>query len=192
MLENIQFQLLLATFAGWVGRQQAAVIAYLVEENSVLKEQLESGGKRLRFTDDQRRRLLHNRGLDCSRVGQVLHVIRHRHRHAARSRRRNDDEPDLGVDGADCPKFDRQRGRFSDRKTISDHRSRREVLAQIPINLRELRCRNSTHVVPGAEHERVRGTVREVDQGGVSRSDDLPGARVACSSDRGVRRALSR
>jgi hypothetical protein len=57
MLENIQFQLLLATFAGWVGRQQSAVIAYLVEENRVLKEQLKSGGKRVRFTDDQRRRL---------------------------------------------------------------------------------------------------------------------------------------
>ena len=57
MLENIQFQLLLATFAGWVGRHQSAVIAYLVEENRVLKEQLESGGKRLRLTDDQRRRL---------------------------------------------------------------------------------------------------------------------------------------
>lgn len=57
MLENIQLQLLLATFAGSVGRQQSVVIAYLVEENRVLKEQLESGGKRLRFTDDQRRRL---------------------------------------------------------------------------------------------------------------------------------------
>jgi hypothetical protein len=57
MLEIIQFQLLLATFAGWVGRQQSAVIAYRVEENRVLKEQIESGGKRLRFTDDQRRRL---------------------------------------------------------------------------------------------------------------------------------------
>jgi hypothetical protein len=33
------------------------VIAYLVEENRVLKEQLELGGRRLRFTDDQRRRL---------------------------------------------------------------------------------------------------------------------------------------
>jgi putative transposase len=57
MLENIQLQLLLATFAGWVGRQQSTAIAYLVEENRVLKEQLESGGRRLRFTDDQRRRL---------------------------------------------------------------------------------------------------------------------------------------
>jgi hypothetical protein len=53
----ILLQLLLATFAGWVGRREARVIAYLIEENRVLKEQLESGGRRLRFTDDQRRRL---------------------------------------------------------------------------------------------------------------------------------------
>jgi hypothetical protein len=57
MIETIYLQLLLATFAGWIGRQQAAVITYLIEENRVLKEQLESGGRRLRFTDDQRRRL---------------------------------------------------------------------------------------------------------------------------------------
>ena len=57
MTETIHLQLLLAAFAGWVGRQQSHVIAYLIEENRVLKEQLESGGRRLRFTDDQRRRL---------------------------------------------------------------------------------------------------------------------------------------
>jgi len=57
MCENIHLQLLLVTFAGWIGRQQSHVIAYLIEENLVLKEQLESGGKRLHFTDDQRRRL---------------------------------------------------------------------------------------------------------------------------------------
>jgi hypothetical protein len=57
MIETIRFQLFLATFAGWVGRRQARTIAYLIEENRVLKEQLESGGRRLRFTDDQRRRL---------------------------------------------------------------------------------------------------------------------------------------
>jgi transposase InsO family protein len=57
MIEPIQFQLLLATFAAWVGRQQSHLIAYLIEENRVLKEQLESGGRRLRFTDEQRRRL---------------------------------------------------------------------------------------------------------------------------------------
>ena len=57
MPETIHLQLLLATFAGWVGRRQTAVIDYLVEENRILKEQLESGGRRLHFTDDQRRRL---------------------------------------------------------------------------------------------------------------------------------------
>jgi hypothetical protein len=57
MIDTIHLQLLLATFAGWVGRRQAAVITYLIEEIRVLREQLESGGKRLRFTDDQRRRL---------------------------------------------------------------------------------------------------------------------------------------
>jgi putative transposase len=57
MFEDIHLQLLLATFAGWIGRQQSAVITYLVEENRVLKEQVGSGGRRLRLTDDQRRRL---------------------------------------------------------------------------------------------------------------------------------------
>ena len=40
MPETIHFQLLLATFAGWVNRQQARAIDYLREENRVLKEQL--------------------------------------------------------------------------------------------------------------------------------------------------------
>ena len=48
-------QLLLATFAGWVNREQAQIASYLVEENRVLREQL--GDRRLRLTDDQRRRL---------------------------------------------------------------------------------------------------------------------------------------
>jgi len=63
MTEILHLQLLLATFAGWAGRQQSAVIAYLVEENRILKEQFESGGKRLRFTDDQRCRLAWHRKL---------------------------------------------------------------------------------------------------------------------------------
>jgi hypothetical protein len=53
----IELRLLLATFAAWSNRRQGSVITYLVEENRVLKEQLQSGGRRLRFTDDQRRRL---------------------------------------------------------------------------------------------------------------------------------------
>jgi len=48
-------QFLLLTFAGWVSRHQQDVIAYLQEENRILREQL--GGRRLRLTDAQRRRL---------------------------------------------------------------------------------------------------------------------------------------
>lgn len=48
-------QFLLLTFAGWMNRHQAEVVAYLQEENRVLRDQL--GGRRLRFTDAQRRRL---------------------------------------------------------------------------------------------------------------------------------------
>jgi hypothetical protein len=55
MTTDIHLKLLLATFAGWVNRQQAEAIEYLREENRVLKEQLR--GKRLRLSDDQRRRL---------------------------------------------------------------------------------------------------------------------------------------
>ena len=57
MTPTIQLQLLLTTFAGWVGLQQSRAISYLIEENRVLKEQLESGGKRILFADDQRRQL---------------------------------------------------------------------------------------------------------------------------------------
>ena len=48
-------QLLLLTVSGWVNKHQQQVIEYLVEENHVLKEQMK--GRRLRLTDDQRRRL---------------------------------------------------------------------------------------------------------------------------------------
>src|SRR5512132_3385909 len=48
-------QVLLVTLAGWVNRHQQHVIEYLIEENRVLKARLK--GRRLRLTDDQRRRL---------------------------------------------------------------------------------------------------------------------------------------
>ena len=49
------FRLLLISIAGWLGQQQRDVIDYLQEENRVLRQQV--GNKRLRFSDDQRRRL---------------------------------------------------------------------------------------------------------------------------------------
>jgi hypothetical protein len=48
-------QMLLLTVSGWVNRHQADLIAYLVKKNRVLKEQMK--GRKLRLTDDQRRRL---------------------------------------------------------------------------------------------------------------------------------------
>jgi len=47
--------LLLMMFAGWVNRHQLDLIDHLQEENRLLKERL--GGRRIRFTDAERRRL---------------------------------------------------------------------------------------------------------------------------------------
>jgi hypothetical protein len=49
------FSYVLLAVAGWMSRHQQEVIAYLVEENRVLREQI--GNPRLKFNDDQRRRL---------------------------------------------------------------------------------------------------------------------------------------
>src|SRR5213593_4723939 len=46
---------LIAMIAGWLQRHQQQVIAYLQEENRILKAQ--RGGRRLRLTDTERRRL---------------------------------------------------------------------------------------------------------------------------------------
>ncbi len=53
LLRSVQMRLLI--FAGWVNRHQLEVIEYLQEENRVLKERM--GGRRLRFTDAEGRRL---------------------------------------------------------------------------------------------------------------------------------------
>ncbi|MCP3996884.1 MAG: hypothetical protein GY722_17745 [bacterium] len=44
------WQILVAALAGWISREQDAVIEYLREENRILKQQL--GRRRLRLTDD--------------------------------------------------------------------------------------------------------------------------------------------
>ena len=48
-------RLFLAAVSGWLANQQQNVIAYLIEENRTLRTQLQ--GRRLRLTDDDRRRL---------------------------------------------------------------------------------------------------------------------------------------
>src|SRR5437762_9413786 len=47
--------MVLSVLTGWLERREREAIAYLVEENRVLRRQL--GGRRLRLTDDDRRRL---------------------------------------------------------------------------------------------------------------------------------------
>ena len=54
-MNALPLQFLMLIIAGWVNRQQQEVIEYLEEENRALREQLD--GKRLRITDQQRRRL---------------------------------------------------------------------------------------------------------------------------------------
>src|SRR5213593_1553237 len=49
------FSFLVVSIAGWINQRQQQLIEYLVEENRVLREQI--GNRRLRFSDDQRRRL---------------------------------------------------------------------------------------------------------------------------------------
>jgi putative transposase len=54
-VNTLQLQLLISILAAWLNRSQQDLIEYLQEENRVLREQL--GGRRLLFTDVQRRRL---------------------------------------------------------------------------------------------------------------------------------------
>src|SRR3989441_12949880 len=49
------FSFVVISIAGWISSHQQHVINYLIEENRVLREQISN--RRLRFNDDQRRRL---------------------------------------------------------------------------------------------------------------------------------------
>ena len=61
-------------FSGWINRQQRQVIDYLMEENRTLRDQL--GGRRLRLTDDQRRRLaVKGKLLGRKILGEVAGIV---------------------------------------------------------------------------------------------------------------------
>ena len=55
MVDVTPARFLLAAVASWLNRQQQEAMAYLIEENRILRGQLR--GRRLRLTDDERRRL---------------------------------------------------------------------------------------------------------------------------------------
>jgi hypothetical protein len=68
------FRFLLISIAGWMNQQQQQAIEYLREENKVLREQL--GCRRLRFTDEQRRRLaVKAKGLGPRALAAVATIV---------------------------------------------------------------------------------------------------------------------
>ncbi|MFL6415626.1 MAG: IS3 family transposase [Bryobacteraceae bacterium] len=68
------FQFVVILLAGWMNQRQQNVIEYLREENRVLREQL--GQRRLRFNDDQRRRLaVRAKGLGRKLLLQITTLV---------------------------------------------------------------------------------------------------------------------
>src|SRR5918996_3874230 len=68
------FRFLLIAVAGWMNQRQLQMIEYLREENRVLREQL--GERRLRLTDDQRRRLAAKaKGLGRKLLAEVATIV---------------------------------------------------------------------------------------------------------------------
>src|SRR5437867_4495396 len=71
---SVRFGFLFQLFSGWVNGRQLSVIEYLLEENHLLREQLE--GRRLRLTDDQRRRLaVKGKVLGRRVLGEVAGIV---------------------------------------------------------------------------------------------------------------------
>src|SRR2546428_9490704 len=68
------FRFVLIAVAGWMNQHQLQIIDYLREENRVLREQL--GGRRVRFNDDQRRRLaVKAKGLGRRLLAEVATIV---------------------------------------------------------------------------------------------------------------------
>ena len=68
------FRFVVISVAGWMNQQQREAIDYRREENRVLREQL--GDRRLRFTDDQRRRLaVKAKGLGRRALSQLATIV---------------------------------------------------------------------------------------------------------------------
>src|SRR5437763_750163 len=74
-VENARsLSILLIAIAGWMNHRQLQIIEYLREENRVLREQL--GDRRLRFNDDQRRRLAAQaKGLGRKLLAEVATLV---------------------------------------------------------------------------------------------------------------------
>ena len=68
------FRFLLMAVSGWMNQQQLELIDYLREENRVLREQF--GQRRLRFNDDQHRRIAgKTKGLGSKLLREIATIV---------------------------------------------------------------------------------------------------------------------
>jgi putative transposase len=74
VIDRAFIRVFLAALAGWLDHQQQDLIGYLVEEDRILRSQL--AGRRLRLSDEQRRRLA-RRGIRLGRrvLSQVATIV---------------------------------------------------------------------------------------------------------------------
>jgi hypothetical protein len=66
VIDPAALQIVLGVLAGWLDRREREAVAFLIEENRLLRRQL--GNQRLRFSDDDRRRL----AAQAYRVGRAV------------------------------------------------------------------------------------------------------------------------
>ena len=69
----MSLRLVLAALAGWFDRRRQDAVAYLIEENRILRAHIRG---RIRLTDDERRRLaVHGHRLGRRRLRQVATIV---------------------------------------------------------------------------------------------------------------------
>lgn len=185
MAQIYPLQILIASLAGLINRRQAEVLEYLIEENRVLKKQMK--GRKLRLTDEQRRRLAAKE----KRIGRRLlmqvativtpDTILRWHQRLIKAKwtyeAKRVGRPGLMKEiGALIVRFARENcGRGYTRiEGALRNVGHRVAPTTIPFQDRDggrwHRARQDA--VPGAECQRVCRALRPVDQGGVSKPDD--------------------
>jgi hypothetical protein len=155
--------------------------------STVLVEDLPTGS----LGRDRGGRLLHQRSLDASWAGDLLHALRDRSSEPASPRGRLDPHPGCLVHGAGGAAADRC-GRWIPSEPPDPHlRSGQQVDRRIPPH--RPRCRGADRVDArsGAECQRLRGTVRALDPTRVSRPPDPVWGAAAAPRPRRVRGALT-
>jgi hypothetical protein len=69
VIDPAALQMVLCVLTGWLERREREAVAYLIEENRLLRRQL--GNRRVRLTDDDRRRL----AARAYRVGRAAFIV---------------------------------------------------------------------------------------------------------------------